>query len=163
MFPARCPKLPCSRNDVRKVRPKYRAYWAGIRPNCITAAAMLANARMLNAQMKAMIAQVNQGTLWNTDCSYSTGKPRSAGRYFHNSRGASAPKSRSERLAIASACAVARISVARSGIACSPAGSTSGEICSYSVGRSEEHTSELQSRENLVCRLLLEKKKKKNK
>src|SRR5690606_41144345 len=30
-------------------------------------------------------------------------------------------------------------------------------------GRSEEHTSELQSRENLVCRLLLEKKKKKSK
>src|SRR5690606_32966527 len=30
-------------------------------------------------------------------------------------------------------------------------------------GRSEEHTSELQSRENLVCRLLLEKKKKKTK
>src|SRR5436309_13747852 len=29
------------------------------------------------------------------------------------------------------------------------------------LGRSEEHTSELQSRENLVCRLLLEKKKKK--
>src|SRR5690606_13100844 len=28
------------------------------------------------------------------------------------------------------------------------------------VSRSEEHTSELQSRENLVCRLLLEKKKK---
>src|SRR5690606_41606482 len=27
-------------------------------------------------------------------------------------------------------------------------------------GRSEEHTSELQSRENLVCRLLLEKQKK---
>src|SRR5690606_11812029 len=30
---------------------------------------------------------------------------------------------------------------------------------SSSVTRSEEHTSELQSRENLVCRLLLEKKK----
>src|SRR5690606_41914001 len=30
-----------------------------------------------------------------------------------------------------------------------------------SLARSEEHTSELQSRENLVCRLLLEKKKKK--
>src|SRR5215475_8238800 len=30
------------------------------------------------------------------------------------------------------------------------------------VNRSEEHTSELQSRENLVCRLLLEKKKKNN-
>src|SRR5690606_13141786 len=29
--------------------------------------------------------------------------------------------------------------------------------------RSEEHTSELQSRENLVCRLLLEKKKRKRK
>src|SRR5690606_41455319 len=29
--------------------------------------------------------------------------------------------------------------------------------------RSEEHTSELQSRENLVCRLLLEKKKKRQK
>src|SRR5690606_29858409 len=29
------------------------------------------------------------------------------------------------------------------------------------ANRSEEHTSELQSRENLVCRLLLEKKKKK--
>src|SRR5690606_7374135 len=31
----------------------------------------------------------------------------------------------------------------------------------YAQYRSEEHTSELQSRENLVCRLLLEKKKKK--
>src|SRR5215813_14681774 len=31
------------------------------------------------------------------------------------------------------------------------------------AGRSEEHTSELQSRPHLVCRLLLEKKKKKQK
>src|SRR2546421_4323987 len=31
------------------------------------------------------------------------------------------------------------------------------------VGRSEEHTSELQSRSDLVCRLLLEKKKNNNK
>src|SRR2546430_5421243 len=31
------------------------------------------------------------------------------------------------------------------------------------AGRSEEHTSELQSQSNLVCRLLLEKKKKKAK
>src|SRR3712207_6898986 len=31
-----------------------------------------------------------------------------------------------------------------------------------SVGRSEEHTSELQSRQYLVCRLLLEKKKNKS-
>src|SRR2546429_6044792 len=36
--------------------------------------------------------------------------------------------------------------------------STSRRICA----RSEEHTSELQSRLHLVCRLLLEKKKKKN-
>src|SRR5690606_39722749 len=41
----------------------------------------------------------------------------------------------------------------------------SGESTGFSsfkivLTRSEEHTSELQSRENLVCRLLLEKKKK---
>src|SRR5690606_41211068 len=34
------------------------------------------------------------------------------------------------------------------------------EIYDFVSMRSEEHTSELQSRENLVCRLLLEKKKK---
>src|SRR2546427_1790516 len=33
---------------------------------------------------------------------------------------------------------------------------------SDAAGRSEEHTSELQSQSNLVCRLLLEKKKKNN-
>src|SRR2546427_8160206 len=31
--------------------------------------------------------------------------------------------------------------------------------CPFSSARSEEHTSELQSQSNLVCRLLLEKKK----
>src|SRR5690606_42153274 len=36
------------------------------------------------------------------------------------------------------------------------------EKCEFTLYRSEEHTSELQSRENLVCRLLLEKKKKRN-
>src|SRR5256885_7806744 len=35
-------------------------------------------------------------------------------------------------------------------------------FASVSAGRSEEHTSELQSPCNLVCRLLLEKKKKHN-
>src|SRR2546430_4423167 len=35
--------------------------------------------------------------------------------------------------------------------------------CQYLRARSEEHTSELQSQSNLVCRLLLEKKKKQNK
>src|SRR5690349_23014842 len=36
----------------------------------------------------------------------------------------------------------------------------SGACCRSVAGRSEEHTSELQSRRDLVCRLLLEKKKK---
>src|SRR3712207_9302130 len=40
----------------------------------------------------------------------------------------------------------------------SPVSSTTGG--SVSAPRSEEHTSELQSRQYLVCRLLLEKKKK---
>src|SRR5690554_7415130 len=35
-----------------------------------------------------------------------------------------------------------------------------GAILGLAVARSEEHTSELQSRPHLVCRLLLEKKKK---
>src|SRR5256886_4080018 len=35
-------------------------------------------------------------------------------------------------------------------------------LASLTKGRSEEHTSELQSQSNLVCRLLLEKKKNKN-
>src|SRR3712207_7671183 len=39
--------------------------------------------------------------------------------------------------------------------------SQTGLNCSTAIlGRSEEHTSELQSRQYLVCRLLLEKKKK---
>src|SRR2546430_11561249 len=38
-----------------------------------------------------------------------------------------------------------------------PAGPTG---CAWTSDRSEEHTSELQSQSNLVCRLLLEKKKK---
>src|SRR5690606_25514354 len=37
---------------------------------------------------------------------------------------------------------------------------TIDDVDAYNEARSEEHTSELQSRENLVCRLLLEKKKK---
>src|SRR2546427_1237274 len=38
---------------------------------------------------------------------------------------------------------------------------SSARRCAWSIGidRSEEHTSELQSQSNLVCRLLLEKKK----
>src|SRR5690606_39837255 len=37
-------------------------------------------------------------------------------------------------------------------------GESPADIGDRREGRSEEHTSELQSRENLVCRLLLEKK-----
>src|SRR3989442_9811878 len=44
----------------------------------------------------------------------------------------------------------------------SPHGRALDQESSTSI-RSEEHTSELQSRPHLVCRLLLEKKKKKNK
>src|SRR2546427_8671645 len=54
----------------------------------------------------------------------------------------------------------------------SPTSRSRSRICFESAGcatrsrpaaRSEEHTSELQSQSNLVCRLLLEKKKKKQK
>src|SRR5690606_41363970 len=41
-----------------------------------------------------------------------------------------------------------------------PGGLTASSARPPARARSEEHTSELQSRENLVCRLLLEKKKK---
>src|SRR5690606_39823787 len=44
----------------------------------------------------------------------------------------------------------------REQVDCVLTGASSGE---EGLVRSEEHTSELQSRENLVCRLLLEKKK----
>src|SRR2546430_8732834 len=37
---------------------------------------------------------------------------------------------------------------------------TAADLLRALIGRSEEHTSELQSQSNLVCRLLLEKKKK---
>src|SRR5690606_40739838 len=43
-----------------------------------------------------------------------------------------------------------------------PAAFVHAGIRSRGTRRSEEHTSELQSRENLVCRLLLEKKKNKH-
>src|SRR5436309_12265275 len=51
---------------------------------------------------------------------------------------------------------------ARSGRSARTAGRAWSSCCWASIWvrpRSEEHTSELQSRENLVCRLLLEKKK----
>src|SRR5437899_9978591 len=50
----------------------------------------------------------------------------------------------------------------QAGLAARRAGmATSADACSHLQDRSEEHTSELQSLRHLVCRLLLEKKKKK--
>src|SRR5690606_41124957 len=46
-----------------------------------------------------------------------------------------------------------------SGSALAMASNGNGASGGWGGSRSEEHTSELQSRENLVCRLLLEKKK----
>src|SRR5436309_11265931 len=54
-------------------------------------------------------------------------------------------------------CPPAKSKAARSHPACSLLEGSDRAVAT----RSEEHTSELQSRENLVCRLLLEKKKKK--
>src|SRR5207249_11222590 len=47
----------------------------------------------------------------------------------------------------------------QTGLAPCPATCPSGPPAGWTGGRSEEHTSELQSRFDLVCRLLLEKKK----
>src|SRR5947208_4912633 len=55
------------------------------------------------------------------------------------------------------------ISATRSGIfrCCGPSGTAATAIRFGDSGRSEEHTSELQSPDHLVCRLLLEKKRRK--
>src|SRR5688572_31063522 len=50
-----------------------------------------------------------------------------------------------------------RQSASSTGITASSYTNCSGSLCPFN--RSEEHTSELQSQSNLVCRLLLEKKK----
>src|SRR5690606_40396311 len=72
----------------------------------------------------------------------------------------SAPRSRGfcsagvqKQLSTASSAPCSRATAARPRISTSSASGLDGD------SRSEEHTSELQSRENLVCRLLLEKKK----
>src|SRR5947209_8896906 len=50
--------------------------------------------------------------------------------------------------------------LSRAGLLLAPgAGAAEREVWRFLIGRSEEHTSELQSRQYLVCRLLLEKKK----
>src|SRR2546427_9034711 len=54
-----------------------------------------------------------------------------------------------------------RIFVAERAPASESRASCGDHLCVAAIARSEEHTSELQSQSNLVCRLLLEKKKKK--
>src|SRR2546430_6197499 len=50
--------------------------------------------------------------------------------------------------------------MASSALGMRPAATDSAKASKFEPRRSEEHTSELQSQSNLVCRLLLEKKKK---
>src|SRR3712207_9468739 len=54
--------------------------------------------------------------------------------------------------------AAPRLRRPRDGRSAGGLGRTWGEVCIAGAARSEEHTSELQSRQYLVCRLLLEKK-----
>src|SRR3989441_3443970 len=54
------------------------------------------------------------------------------------------------------------LTVSYSGTRIRPRADSVGALNAAQGGRSEEHTSELQSLAYLVCRLLLEKKKKKN-
>src|SRR5207247_10082366 len=65
------------------------------------------------------------------------------------------------RLFVALKCFLRRQEV-RTGTECIHSRTQTGDVAANSNGnpRSEEHTSELQSRVDLVCRLLLEKKKK---
>src|SRR5215813_792523 len=75
---------------------------------------------------------------------------------------ATAPRCAATRLAAAVPMPVP-ISTPSQWMAIRPSGAISTDPNEQSPPRSEEHTSELQSRPHLVCRLLLEKKKKKKK
>src|SRR5258707_5877921 len=80
-------------------------------------------------------------------------KSRDCTRYASNSR------LRSRRTGCATCCTNSAAVLSRA--TCTSTGSCRKESASVrmSADRSEEHTSELQSRQYLVCRLLLEKKK----
>src|SRR3712207_8381586 len=70
-----------------------------------------------------------------------------------------APGSGVSELDLLARCVLTGYACRRAGVDAAPLGL--GRTCaSGSFSRSEEHTSELQSRQYLVCRLLLEKKKK---
>src|SRR5436309_6212058 len=76
----------------------------------------------------------------------------------------SAMKKKAKRIPLYSVIQPATSSLSASGRSKAESELVAGWMTEYSGMRfrSEEHTSELQSRENLVCRLLLEKKKKTN-
>src|SRR3712207_8052595 len=79
--------------------------------------------------------------------------PISAAAMWSTARGCSAS---------GAACAISSAPTPRARPTCSkpPCATASRRWCTSPPSRSEEHTSELQSRQYLVCRLLLEKKKK---
>src|SRR2546422_4548784 len=63
-------------------------------------------------------------------------------------------------MAVRSPASSLTVTLGVAGQAAGPAAANDGRLAVGTVLRSEEHTSELQSRLHLVCRLLLEKKKK---
>src|SRR5947209_8860832 len=84
----------------------------------------------------------------------STANPRHLHSFLHDALPISAPRCRrTSRPGRAAPAGTGRRSASAPGRRRSP-------TCSRGSSRSEEHTSELQSRQYLVCRLLLEKKKK---
>src|SRR2546430_17648618 len=70
------------------------------------------------------------------------------------------PTNRSARLVAPAISAIVRLEVLDAKIVPWPQSASSSLKSAFFSARSEEHTSELQSQSNLVCRLLLEKKKK---
>src|SRR5690606_41994561 len=81
-------------------------------------------------------------------------RPSSQPAHARRTAGTSSDDSSRRDCGCRSARATRGSNVLRTSLSPTAPGRTSTSSC-----RSEEHTSELQSRENLVCRLLLEKKK----
>src|SRR5205085_7465411 len=80
-------------------------------------------------------------------------------------RGSAEPKTKRPRRPCTEAVEMTSrfFSTVKARLTSSPCGALLHGRLTHDAQRSEEHTSELQSQSNLVCRLLLEKKKKKHK
>src|SRR5205085_10471699 len=76
---------------------------------------------------------------------------------FRSARGALAPGTTATRAPSSAVLELDRVTKVYPGSP--PLRALAGVSLTVTAGRSEEHTSELQSQSNLVCRLLLEKKK----